>query len=208
MIKYELFYRGAMLANTWIVYDDESKKCLIIDLNADFCEIEPVLDRLKVTPVALLLTHGHFDHVLGAHSASVKGIPVYISEKDSHMLKDGRSCLANFFGLNYEPPVSFEIIGEGTKDFGGITVETIATPGHTAGSVCYRIGDALFCGDTLFKNSYGRTDLPTGDFNELVKSAAKILKMGDLVLCPGHDAVSSIRYEREHNPLSDYAIKR
>ena len=204
MIKVETFPLGALCANTHLLYDTESKKCLIIDLGADFCEIEGVLSARGLKVGALLLTHGHFDHSFGAASASERGIDVYISEKDAYMLKGPKESLAASFDCPFEPCARFTAIREGVYEIGGFTVKAIETPGHTKGSVCYVIGDDLFSGDTLFFESYGRYDLPGGNMIEIVRSAKKLFALDNLTVYTGHDKNTTIEHERRYNPLSKY----
>ena len=208
MIKYLLAEKDA-LSNSYFVYDDESKKCLIIDLGAHFSQFERKAKELGLEIVAALLTHGHFDHVIGAGEAAERGIPIYVSKGDSHMLESAEGCLADIFAKPFNRPKSYQTISEGFYNFGGIAVEVIETPGHTKGSVCYRIGDILFSGDTLFKESYGRYDLPTGNPIELFRSVKILLNYPEnLIVCPGHGETSSIDHERKYNPLKSYANQR
>lgn len=208
MIKYLLAAKEA-LSNSYFVYDDESKKCLIIDLGAHFSQFERKAKELDLEIIAVLLTHGHFDHVIGAGEAAEKNVPIYVSLGDSHMLNSEEGCLATHFKMPYKAPETYNTIAEGFYDFGGLSVEVIETPGHTAGSLCYRIGDILFSGDTLFKESYGRYDLPTGNPIELLNSIKNLLNYPkNLIVCPGHGEPTSLDHERSYNPLKGYANQR
>ena len=201
MIKIEKNVVGILESNSWIVYGDESKNCLIIDLGGDFLRIFDRIRTLGLKPSALLLTHGHFDHTACAAKAHENGIPVYISERDAYMLDSAASSLATAFGVRFEPLAERQTVREGVYEIGGFSVEVIETPGHTAGSVCYKIGDGMFCGDTVFKYGYGRYDLPTGSFADLQNSFKKLAAYSALRLYCGHGDDTSLEEEKKYNPM-------
>jgi hydroxyacylglutathione hydrolase len=205
--------------NCWIVAPDgPGGECVLIDAPPD---PKTILDRLahhELRLVALFNTHGHVDHIGGVgtvvhgleHGAD---IPVRIHDEDLHMLLDpvGTSGMLGRYleGLDLRPPELIEGLDDGERIRGaGMTFTAIHTPGHTRGSVCFRLdidGEApvLFSGDHLFAGSIGRTDLPGGSFEELMASMAeKILPMPDDVqVLPGHGQVTSIGFERRTNPF-------
>ena len=204
MIKYLVNVVPPLGANCYTVYDTESKNCLIIDLGGDFLKILSQAKGLYLDVKGVVLTHGHFDHVAGAVHCRDNGIPVYISKEDSVML----SSLTNMSEYAGYGPLSFEadgILEEGKNQIGAIDFEVIKTPGHTAGSVCLKFGNMLFSGDTLFALSYGRCDLPTGDFNKLKKSIfEKIFTLdGETEVLPGHEGRTTINHERKYNPINE-----
>ena len=204
MIKYVVNQVPPLGANCYIVYDDDTKKCLIIDLGGDFSKILGQAEGLGLDVKGVVLTHGHFDHVAGAIRCREHGIPVYVSQEDAKMLSS-RTNLSEYAGYGY---LSFEadgILHEGENEIGGIKFEVIKTPGHTAGSVCVLIDNKLFSGDTLFALSYGRYDFPTGDFTELKNSIInKLFKLdGEIEVLPGHEGRTTINHERKYNPINE-----
>ena len=172
MIKYIVKNFFAYDSNTYIVYDDETKNCLIIDLGGDFCEVEEIIKQHGLNLKGILLTHAHYDHIAGAIDCVERGIEVYISSGDVEKLSNSD----NLHRLFFEPPISVTYtakLSEGRTTIGGIEFEVIETPGHTSGSICFLFDNLLFSGDTLFEGAYGRYDFPSGDFNLLKKSKFK-----------------------------------
>jgi glyoxylase-like metal-dependent hydrolase (beta-lactamase superfamily II) len=205
--------------NCWIVAPTgPGGECVLVDAPPDPTSILERLRHHDLRLVALLTTHGHIDHVGGIGSV-VHGleygneIPVHIHDEDRHMLLDPLGT-SGMFGryleaLDLRPPELIEGLDDGEKvRGGGMTFTAIHTPGHTRGSVCFRLdvdGEApvLFSGDHLFAGSIGRTDLPGGSFETLMESMAeKILPMDDEVrVLPGHGQVTTIGWERRTNPF-------
>lgn len=204
MIKVVTLPLGELQANTHIVYDEETKNALIIDLGADFSKIQAVLESKKLNAKALLLTHGHFDHSLGAKSAFDNGLKVFVSKNDSKMLTEKTENLSYHFGLSFNTLSSFETLEEGEYEIFGFSVLVIETPGHTKGSICFIIGDYLFSGDTLFKDSFGRYDFPGGSLSELKTSLKRLFELRNLVVFTGHGEKTNIDYEKENNPILCY----
>ena len=189
---------GYFGCNSYILTKD-NKTAVIVDCadNGAFYECE----RLGLQPVALLLTHGHFDHVGGCGKFYAENIPVYCGagEEDYIFSSENRSV----FGGVYIPDFKiFKTLSDGEKiTLGGIEFNVISTPGHTAGGVCYVAEDCLFSGDTLFCGSIGRTDLPGGNFSELKNSLKKLLSIDrNLKVYCGHGENTTLDYERKHNP--------
>ena len=204
MIKYLTNRVPPLGANCYTVYDDESKNCLIIDLGGDFSKILNQAERLGLSVKGVILTHGHFDHVADARFCKGQNIPVYISREDFNMLSSttNMSEWAGCGSLSFEADGVFK---EGLNEIGGIKFEVIKTPGHTAGSVCFLFDKTLFSGDTLFALSYGRCDLPTGDFAMLKNSILnKIFTLdGEIEVLSGHGGRTTIKYERKYNPINE-----
>ena len=182
-----------------------------------------ILDENRLTPAAVLLTHGHIDHIWSAQKvADSYGCPAFIHPEDRHMLSDpirgfgprlGQLALGALFR---EPKQVVDLDHDGAVlDFGGVAVTVDHTPGHTRGSVVFRVdaggqqrsdsgtGPVVFTGDTLFKQSVGRTDLPGGSGNALLNSiVGKLLVLGDdTLVLPGHGESSTIGAERRTNPF-------
>ena len=186
--------QGPVMANTYIAMN-EYNECLIIDLGEDISNTLDIIRKQKLKVVNLLLTHGHFDHIMGVKSAVNEHIGVLIGKNDAFMLKSERDCLASLFGEKYEPIEKCKELSEGEYKLGNFTVKVLETPGHTLGSVCYIIDDCIFTGDTLFKGGYGRCDLPFGNASELRKSLEKVLSLPDMKVYPGHGDKTTIKEE-------------
>ena len=161
-------------------------------------------------PVAVALTHGHFDHILAVPELSRSfHVPVYASAVEDAMLAD---TSLNLSGTCDSEPTSFhadELLRDGQEfTLLGLNWKLIATPGHTAGSACYYIADegVLLAGDTLFADSYGRTDLPTGSASQLVESILdKLFALPeDTMVYPGHGDPTTIGHEKQFNPVTFY----
>ncbi|MDE7439068.1 MAG: MBL fold metallo-hydrolase [Clostridia bacterium] len=188
--------------NSYIVTSD-GKYAVVID-----CADEGVFyecERRGLTPAAVLLTHGHFDHVGGCGIFFSHGVPIYCGEKEKDFIfsRENRSV----FGGVYIPEFEiYKTLKDGEKiTLGGIDFEVIETVGHTVGGVCYLCGDCLFSGDTLFRGSVGRYDLFGGNFNELTKSIKKLFALdGDLKVYCGHEGETTLEYERKNNPYVKY----
>jgi hydroxyacylglutathione hydrolase len=170
-----------------------------------------ILDENRLTPAAVLLTHGHIDHIWSAQKvADTYGCPAFIHPEDRHMLSDpirglgprlGQMALSALFR---EPKQVVELDRDGAVlDFGGLAVTVDHTPGHTRGSVVFRVDNHAFTGDTLFKQSVGRTDLPGGSGNALLSSIVEKLLVldDDTLVLPGHGESSTIGLERRTNPF-------
>ena len=204
MIKYIVNEVPPLGANCYTVYDDDTKNCLIIDLGGDFYKIIEQTKSLGLTVKGVLLTHAHFDHAMGTVYCQSAGIPVFVSKEDSSLLL-GDGNLAKAFGLGEFSLQADGILAEGKTQIGGIDLQVIKTAGHTAGSVCFLIEDKLFSGDTLFCSSYGRYDLPTGNFSDLKNSIInKLFTLnGNIMVLPGHGGKTTIERERKYNPIND-----
>lgn len=204
MIKYLVNVVPPLGANCYTVYDTESKNCLIIDLGGDFSKILSQAERLGLTVKGVVLTHGHFDHVAGAVGCKAKGIPVYVSQEDAKMLESNTN-MSEYAGYGKLVLTADKILKDGLNEIGGINFEVIKTPGHTEGSVCLLFGNLLFSGDTLFALSYGRCDLPSGNFTKLKDSIFnKLFTLdGEIEVLPGHEGKTTIKHERKYNPINE-----
>ena len=155
--------------------------------------------NLKIT--AVLLTHVHFDHVGACETLRSEGVPVYCAATERWALETDMQTYSNY-GLPM-PKITAEcVLKDGDElSLAGIKIKVIATPGHSAGSVTYLVENHLFVGDTLFEGSVGRTDLPTGDWNELQKSVKKLYALaGDYTVYCGHGDPTTLDRERKYNP--------
>jgi hydroxyacylglutathione hydrolase len=193
---------GQIGTNCYILGDEATKTCAVIDPGEDGSYLLSQLRTLEYTPVAILLTHAHFDHILAvpALREAFSNIPVY-----AHRLETaGQQRTENIFGMTVPTLSSMGVItpyDEGdTVTIGGLTVEVLHTPGHSAGSVTLKVEDVLFTGDTLFRGSCGRTDLPGGDHKVILQSLKRLAELeGDYKVYPGHESSSTLDYERKVN---------
>ena len=201
MVNVHTLVLGAYQTNCYIVHDDSSKSCAVIDPGYEPEKILALTDKLGLTVDAILLTHGHFDHV-GAVEALVgsTGCKLWMKEAD---YTQKPSPIASFFYPIHDcdfTEVCFCEEGEQIHA-GGLMFTVMETPGHTWGSVCYRCEDVIFTGDTLFAGACGRTDLPGGDAQWLRRSLARLSALEeDPTVYPGHGESSSLAREKRYNP--------
>lgn len=197
---------GLVRTNCYIVYTEETKKAVLIDPAADSRRIVDEVSALGVTPEAVLLTHGHFDHMLAAESLkNGYRIPVCVHKADAELVKHPElNCSQQFLHMSYSISADEELEDGQTLRFldGALTV--LSTPGHTEGSCCYyaKKENILFSGDTLFQGSVGRTDLPTGRAAQLVTSIREKLFVlpEDTLVLSGHGDQTTIGEEKQYNP--------
>ncbi len=194
-MKIDALELGPIQTNCYIVYNEGNEEAVIIDPAAEPERIKKALNGKRAA--AVLLTHGHFDHT-GALYA-FEGTPIYMHPSDDVMLLDPVWSVGDMMGDDAPRPAATNYVQEGTKlRLAGLDIAVLHTPGHTLGSVCYQIGDALFSGDTMFRYSYGRTDFPGGDEAELFRSLRRLLSLEkDYIVCPGHGEPTSIFQEWE-----------
>ncbi len=187
---------SAFGTNTYLIGDEQTGKAVLIDPDGNGKQILTLVNQNGFTLDAILLTHGHFDHIGAVDSlVELTGAPVYISERDADLLTDGmKNASAVFFGkgiLCRTTPVTFK--NGHILTFGNLSFTVRLTPGHTRGSVCFFLDDdTVFTGDTFFSDGYGRTDLYGGNENTLIQSLQKLIPLlrGKSVY-PGHgDALS------------------
>ena len=184
---------GSYQTNCYIVWEEESSECIVID--PGFTP-EVVLQKAKELGKridAILLTHGHFDHVGGVRAiADLTGCAVYIHEQELSMPE----------AWTGGPLYYTDTYGQGdVLQLCGLTLRVLHTPGHTPGSVCLLCGDTLFSGDTLFMDSCGRTDLPGGNTATLLASLKRLAALpGDYQVLSGHGPATTLSAERQYNP--------
>ena len=182
-LKVEQYVVGPVQTNCYFAVNDETKEMILIDPGANADRLIQIIEEEKLNPVAILLTHGHFDHAGGAAEVAAHfGIKVYAEEHERETLDD--------------PKQEF--------DLAGFHIRVLFTPGHTVGGCCYYFAyqDALFSGDTLFAQSVGRTDFPKGSASALIRGIKeKLLPLPDEVtVYTGHNDTTTIGTERRYNP--------
>lgn len=186
---------GQLETNCYVVVNEETLACVVIDPGDESNAIMDYIESNRLRCEAIMLTHGHFDHV-GAVNEILEqtGCALYINPRDEGY-EVGKS------GMKFKMPEGGKYYDDGDIIVeAGLEFKVLATPGHTPGSVCLICGDALFTGDTLFRGSCGRTDLPGGSMREEMRSLKKICELeGDYEVYPGHMDSSSLERERRFN---------
>ena len=194
---------GEMGTNGYILIDNESGDCAFIDVGDYGERLKAFLQNKGIEKLRyILLTHGHFDHIKGVKKLKADfGGEVVIHSLDADCLYDSSKSLGDFFGLSMPSFEADKTVIEGDRlPFGNSEIEVIHTPGHTVGSVCYKIGDMIFSGDTLFCGSIGRTDFPGGSMLQMTASLKKLSKLeGNYNVYPGHEDVTDLDTERRTN---------
>lgn len=192
-MKVNLLTLGAYQTNCYVFHADDSSKCCVVDPGYEPDFILESLENLGLSLEAILLTHGHFDHVGAVRQlAADTGCEVYICGED----------LALPTQLTAGPLYYTKTYADGdTLQLAGLEITVIHTPGHTPGSVCLLCETTLFSGDTLFAGSCGRTDLPGGDWATIQASLKKLAGYeANLWVLPGHGEATTLRDEKKHNP--------
>ncbi len=200
------FVEGPIDANNYLIIDENTNEAVLIDCSSSCTKF---IDAVKSTGVNLkyiLLTHGHFDHLLGIDKfKEVFNADVYVSEDDLNQVKLVPDMMQMFLGM---VPETVSQITHYIKDgdefsIGDLKIKAVSTPGHTKGGMCYLVEDKLFSGDTLFFGSVGRCDLLDGDLNAISKSIKeKLFTLPDNVeVFPGHGGKTTIGYEKKYNEI-------
>ena len=205
-MKIEKFVLGPMGTNCYIAVNEENEECFFVDPAAWPLELSSHIRTGGEKPLAVLLTHGHFDHIMGLDGLLKEyDIPVYALENEKDILNSGRLNLSAMMGTEYTFSGARYVKDGQILDLGGMQVRVIHTPGHTSGGCCYYIEKegVLFSGDTLFHASIGRTDFPTGSSSRLVRSVKeRLFELPDETkVYPGHMDETSIGYEKKYNPF-------
>ena len=194
--------------NTYLVIHNETHRTVLIDPGDEPAVIQRFVEDNDLSVEVILLTHAHMDHIGGVTQLketwpSVK-VALHPADLELYHMLPQQPTWLGLSGTYPEPPEP-DIELEDGQDlvYAGLTFTVIHTPGHTPGSCCFRLGDNLFTGDTLFQGSIGRTDLPGGSYTEIIRSImTRILPLGDsIVLYPGHGPTSTIGRERLTNPF-------
>ena len=190
-------------ANCYLVCDEDTKDAFLVDPGAYGIRQSEYIKSQGVNLRYILLTHGHYDHMLGVKNFKEDfAAKVVIHTEDAPCLSSPIKSLAITHGFNFPKTQADIIVSEGDKfAFADGEIEVIHTPGHTKGSVCYKLSDMLFTGDTLFRGTVGRTDFPGGSYKEILASVQKLAGLeGDFKVYPGHEDTTTLENERRNNP--------
>lgn len=189
---------GPLQVNTYVVGEKGGTQCLLIDPGAEETLVSDAVCGRQVS--AVLLTHGHFDHMLHAAPWLERGARLYVHELDAPALADPAVNLGEMIGTELSLRPADVLLHEGdVVTEAGISLTVLHTPGHTPGGVCYQTDGVLFSGDTLFYHSYGRTDLPGGNGQQIAESLARLMQLdGETLVYPGHGMKTKIVWERRN----------
>lgn len=193
MINIKTLALGAYQTNTYLVWEETSPTCVVIDPGYEPDTILDEAKKLGKEIAAVFLTHGHFDHVGGVRElAAETGCPVYLNEAELSMPPQ----------MTAGPLYYTNTYDEGDfVEAAGLSFKVLHTPGHTPGSICLLCENAMFSGDTLFWGSCGRTDLPGGSWATIRKSLLRLAELsGDYDVYPGHGDATTLSFERKMNP--------
>ncbi len=199
---------GPVQTNVYIAYNKESKECFIVDPADRADKIIAKIDELGLLPKAILLTHGHFDHIGAVDELREKyNIPSYITKEDSCMASDANANAGlSLMGRSVRCICDELLADKDRLELAGVKIKVIGTPGHTRGSCCFYLPSegVLFSGDTLFAGSYGRCDLEGGSESSIFRSIREKLFTlpDDTLVYPGHMDSTTIGYEKQYNILA------
>jgi len=210
-MKINHYVVGMVQTNCYIVINDETKECFIIDPGASGKQLAEKMRQDNLTPVAVLLTHGHFDHAASAKTLAKEfDIKIYAHENEADTLRDPQKNVSWMIQLKESYDADVFLKDEQIIDIAGFEIKVLHTPGHTEGGCCYYIAeeDVVFTGDTLFAQSVGRTDFPGGSMSQIVRSIQeKLMTLNeagnletDIMVYPGHNDPTTIETERMNNP--------
>jgi glyoxylase-like metal-dependent hydrolase (beta-lactamase superfamily II) len=195
---------GSLIENTWILGDDVNRHAVIFDPGDNVSSIVGKIDELKLTPVFILNTHAHPDHIGAAAELQKRyDLPFALHEKELDIFNSAKN-IAQYLGIqNFQLPEVTTLLSDGqVLEVNSMHLQVLHTPGHTPGSVCYITDKHLFVGDTLFRGTVGRTDLPGGSLKQLNESLLRLSRLNpDTKVYPGHGEATSITEELKSNPF-------
>lgn len=199
MYEIKLLSTGILPTNTYVLWNKDSRKCIVIDPAYDE-KVDKYISENNLVPVGVLLTHGHFDHCGGVKPIVDKfGVSVYGSEKDALIAQNASK---NEWGVFcYDCKITNFVDHLDDVKIDNFEFKVLHTPGHTPGGVCYFIDGVMFSGDTLFRECIGRIDLPGGDYFEMINSLAKIADIEENYrVLAGHEGETDLYHEFKYNP--------
>lgn len=204
---HEIFPVGPLQCNCSVIGDESSREAIVIDPGDEIDAILAVLEKHGLHVKQIVVTHAHIDHVGGAVKLkNLTGAPILLNEQDEALLKM-LDVQASWLGMKDPGPVTVDTsVSDGDMvRFGTLEASVIHTPGHTQGSIClfFSTENTLIAGDTLFQGSIGRTDLPGGSYEKILRSIhQKLMALpGGTLVIPGHGPSTTIEEERERNPF-------
>ena len=204
MVQIKAFSVGYLQTNCYVITTSNSDKAVLIDVGGGYNRLKNYLESINKMPVAVLFTHGHFDHIFDAKKWQDLGAKLYVHSLDAETLT-GKHSLAEEMGLKLPITQADFTLSDGEEIvIDDLHFKVIHTPGHTKGGVCYVLNDKyIFSGDTIFYGSYGRTDFYGGSEETLVKSIKdKIFSLeGDYVIYPGHGESTTLNNEKQFNQI-------
>lgn len=201
MLQVEMISGGMMPTNCYLLTDSATGISAVVDPGFWDQRLEVALEGKKVS--CILLTHCHFDHILGTAQVQKKtGAPVYLHQAEEKFPTSPELNLSGMMGLSVQSFETDRLLQDGdTVMVGESVLEVLHTPGHTAGSCCFRCGETLLTGDTLMAGSMGRTDFPTGSWSQISESLQRLSRLeGDAKVYCGHGPSTSLNRERATNP--------
>ncbi|MEA5039892.1 MAG: MBL fold metallo-hydrolase [Clostridiaceae bacterium] len=202
---------GMLQTNCYLLGDETQKVCALIDPGTAVDRILEAAESEGWRVTHILLTHGHFDHILAVSEIQKRtGAQLYISRKDEWLLDPAVARHAAYVREPYTMPRVDGYLSEGmTLQVGSLTISVLETPGHTAGSVCLLCGNRMFSGDTLFCEDCGRTDLDTGSQEDMLRSLKKLaLLPDDYSVYPGHEEATTLSHERAANYMMRESLRQ
>ena len=206
MIKIESRVLGPVATNCYLIINKDNNESIIVDPADSPESIYDMVVRSASEPQAILLTHGHFDHIGAANEVREHyGIKIYASCDEEKLLASPARNLSNAYGMSLRVTADVLHNDGDILELAGLKIKAIHTPGHTPGGCCYYMEqeDVLFSGDTLFRTSVGRSDFPGGSASALVRSVKEKLLIlpEETHVYPGHMEETTIGYEKRHNPF-------
>lgn len=204
-LQVEQYVVGAVQTNCYFAINEETKEILIIDPGASAERLAEIIEEEKLNPVAILLTHGHFDHAgAAAELAERFHIKTYAQEQEKETLENPKLNLSGWEGCEQSYHADVFLKDEQEIELAGFHIRVLLTPGHTVGGCCYYFPyqNAIFSGDTLFAQSVGRTDFPKGSASALIHAIREKLMIlpDETTVYTGHNEITTIGTERMYNP--------